>query len=56
MTVYRLIYMLLTDSMHSCSEKNKKYAEQSAALVALYALGLIDSSKIKGNTAGMPFE
>uniref|UniRef100_L7MAR9 Putative trna-dihydrouridine synthase n=1 Tax=Rhipicephalus pulchellus TaxID=72859 RepID=L7MAR9_RHIPC len=37
-------------------EKNKKYAEQSAALVALYALGLIDSSKIKGNTAGMPFE
>ncbi|KAL3185264.1 hypothetical protein MRX96_031125 [Rhipicephalus microplus] len=32
-------------------EKNKKYAEQSAALVALYALGLIDSSKIKGNTA-----
>lgn len=37
-------------------EKNKKYAEQSAALVALYALGLIDSSKIKGNSAGMPFE
>ncbi|XP_075532812.1 dihydrouridine synthase 2 isoform X2 [Dermacentor variabilis] len=37
-------------------EKNKKYAEQSAALVALYALGLIDGSKIKGNTAGMPFE
>lgn len=37
-------------------EKNKKYAEQSAALVALYALGLIDSSKIKGNTAGTPFE
>uniref|UniRef100_G3MRS0 DRBM domain-containing protein n=1 Tax=Amblyomma maculatum TaxID=34609 RepID=G3MRS0_AMBMU len=37
-------------------EKNKKYAEQAAALVALYALGLIDSSKIKGNTAGMPVE
>lgn len=35
-------------------EKNKKYAEQAAALVALYALELIDSSKIVGNTAGMP--
>ncbi|EEC10364.1 tRNA-dihydrouridine synthase, putative [Ixodes scapularis] len=37
-------------------EKSKKYAEQAAALVALYALGLIDGSKIKGNTAGMPME
>lgn len=37
-------------------EKNKKYAEQAAALVALFALGLIDGSKIKGNTAGLPFD
>lgn len=50
--------VLVEGKMYSSTylEKNKKYAEQAAALVALYDLGLIDSSKIKGNTAGMPIE
>lgn len=37
-------------------EKNKKYAEQAAAVVALFALGLIDKSMIRGSAAGLPVD
>ncbi|XP_064466215.1 tRNA-dihydrouridine(20) synthase [NAD(P)+]-like [Ornithodoros turicata] len=37
-------------------EKNKKYAEQAAAVVALFSLGLIDKSMIRGSAAGLPID